>query len=213
MDRRELLGWKGISAAGLFVASSNEAQAQAQEHEGHKHDEHLKILRERFSRGSTLIRATTSWPSVAALTATLPAASGRRYPPASIAAEPGGSTRQTANPVRSLTVPSADCRRSSSCTPGSSAVIVAASGLIVSTGVRERAVGAWAWMGFGSQRLRLLGWQGRDWPARRDQTQASPLAWNGSRIRPPRATPAKPASPIRRRRGIEGSPPAENRER
>src|SRR5271157_1325092 len=104
---------------------------------------------ERFSRGSTFNRATTSWPSIAALTTTLPAASGRRYPPASIAADPGGSTLQPANPVRSLTVPSADCRRSSSCTPGSSAVIVAASGLIVSTGAREGTVGASAWMGFG----------------------------------------------------------------
>jgi len=44
MDRRELLGWMGMGAAGLFVASGSEAQAQ--EHEGHKHEEHLKILGE-----------------------------------------------------------------------------------------------------------------------------------------------------------------------
>src|SRR5208282_5657106 len=68
---------------------------------------------------------------------------------ASIAADPGGSTLQPANPVRSLTVPSADCRRSSSCTPGSSAVIVAASGPIVSTGARKGALGASAGMGLG----------------------------------------------------------------
>ncbi len=50
MDRRELLGWMGTGAAGLFVASSNEAQAQEHEpehdHQGHKHAEHLKILGE-----------------------------------------------------------------------------------------------------------------------------------------------------------------------
>ena len=97
---------------------------------------------------------------------------------------PGGSTRQAASPVRSLTVPSADCRRSSSCTPGSSAVIVAASGLIVSTGAREGAVGAWR-SASGSQPPRLRGWQERDWPARRAWPRASPPAWNWSRIRPP----------------------------
>ena len=50
MDRRELLGWMGTGEAGLFVASRNEARAQEHEHEhdhqGHKHDEHLKILGE-----------------------------------------------------------------------------------------------------------------------------------------------------------------------
>ncbi len=48
MHRRELLGWMGTGAAGLFVAGRNEAQAQEHDHEhaNHKLDEHLKILGE-----------------------------------------------------------------------------------------------------------------------------------------------------------------------
>jgi hypothetical protein len=42
MDRRELLGWIGTGAAGLFVAGGNEGKAQ--EHAPSKRDEHMKIL-------------------------------------------------------------------------------------------------------------------------------------------------------------------------
>jgi hypothetical protein len=47
MDRREVLGWMGKGAAGLFVAGGAAAQAQEHDqHAGHKRDEHMKIMGE-----------------------------------------------------------------------------------------------------------------------------------------------------------------------
>jgi len=84
----------------------------------------------------------------------------------------------------------------------------------VSTGAREGTVGASAWMGFGLATPSIAG------PARAalagEENPAVGFA-AGVELEPhPTATShasKAPASPIRRRRGIEGSPPAENRER
>src|SRR5262249_17287481 len=44
MDRRELFGFLGVGAAGLFAAGLGEAQGQEKDKEQEKRDEHLKVL-------------------------------------------------------------------------------------------------------------------------------------------------------------------------
>ena len=49
MDRRELLGWMGASAAGLLAAGTARASVlddHDHEHESHEHCEHMKALGE-----------------------------------------------------------------------------------------------------------------------------------------------------------------------
>ena len=47
MDRRELLGWMGASAAGLLAAGTSRASApDDKEHEEHEHCEHMKKIGE-----------------------------------------------------------------------------------------------------------------------------------------------------------------------
>ena len=83
----------------------------------------------------------------------------------------------------------------------------------MSTGAREGAVGAWAWIGFGLATPSIAG-LARTGLAGEENPAAGFAA--GMELEPqPAATShasKAPASPIRRRRGIEGSPPAENRE-